>query len=105
MTIVNSKKEFEQALKSKETEILVTNKKFLIELYVASKIKDFSPNLPVESLEHNVCAAVSPEILKLGIITVAVCVSALTIVAMIKGYNVEIEVDFKSRKGKIDYNK
>lgn len=105
MTIVNSKKEFEQALKSQETEILVTNKKFLIELYVASKIQDFSPNLSVKSLEHNVCAAVSPEIIKMGIITAAVCVTALTIVAMIKGYNVEIEVDFKRRKGNIKYNK
>jgi hypothetical protein len=108
MTVVNSKEELEQALESKETRIIVKDKKFLTVLYIVSKIQHFSSSdFLSPNLQDNVCAAVAipPAVLKPIIITVAVCVLCATIVALLKDYNVKIKVNPRSGEVEIEYKR
>lgn len=99
MRTVRNKKELEEAIKARETEVAVEGKMFKLACKGAAKYQEYkSVNL---NIMKQYCAVNA-----IGVSIVLVIIAAMTglaIIAMCKKYNVEI--DFFEGKMKISYDK
>jgi hypothetical protein len=77
----------------------------LIAIYLANKIRHLNPaSLVADYIMSNIaCFAVDPKVILY--ITVVVCITAITIVSLLKEYSVDIDIDLNTRIVKIKYRK
>ncbi len=98
MTTVNSKSELEQALKQGQTEFIIADKTTLAATMLANKVRNFkvSDLIPESLIKNSACGAVV-EVTGV-VITLILCITAISIVAILKNYNVELVIDPRTGK-------
>lgn len=92
---VNDKKDLKKAIVNGETEVLVSDEKFLKRLVQASI---YTKRIHIE---QGVGAVATSTIILVAVIGVAI----LTLIAILKEYDVELDVNPRTGKVKIKYNK
>ena len=102
--IANNKEELEEAFKNRASEIVITDPDFFKKVIQTSK---FTSHIRIPKTEDgfipNRCGIAIETTILLGL--AILCVTAITIVALVKGYNVDMEYDNKEQKFKTKYNK
>lgn len=105
MVSVNTKSELKNVLRQRITNFVIEDKKLRASTVLASKIHDYKLTdlVPASLVNNAICSAVG---VTTGVaITLIICISAIFIVAILKDYDVELEVDPKTGKTKAIFNK
>lgn len=93
MITVKSKEELEKAIKAGHKEILVSGKKLQAACYLASKFQSLSSEKEIftKNIMSNVGTAAAVSEATVIFITITICITAISIIAIIKGCNVKID--------------
>ncbi len=99
MITINSKSELEQAIKQGQTEFIIADKKTRAATLLANKIRHFKASDLVPSLfkKKTPYWGAIAEVTSVAI-TLIVCVTAISIVAILKNYNVDLNIDPQTGK-------
>lgn len=105
MVSVNTKSELENVLKQRVTNFMIEDKKLCASTVLASKIHDYKLTdlAPTSLVDNKICSEVG--IATEVAITLIICLSAIAIVAIIKNYDVELEIDPKTGRTKAKFHK
>lgn len=105
MVSVNTKTELESVLKQRITNFVIEDRKLCASSIIANEIRtsNLADLTPTSLVNNKLCTevGVTTEVA----ITLIICLTAITIVAIIKNYDVELEIDPQTGNTKAKFHK